>query len=77
MNLTSMYFADISAPIQLRHGTADDSVPIELSLRLKEELEKLNKSVEYFEYKGDNHNISNNVGIAFQRTIDFYKNNLK
>ena len=67
------FLGDISAPIQLQHGTADESVPIELSLRLKEELEKLNKSVEYFEYKGDNHNISNNVGIAFQRTIDFYK----
>ena len=43
---------------------------------LREELEKLNKTVEYFEYAGDDHNISNNVGIAFQRPIDFYKDNL-
>jgi dipeptidyl aminopeptidase/acylaminoacyl peptidase len=71
------FLSDITAPIQLQHGTADDSVPIELSLHLKEELEKLNKSVEYYEYDGDNHNISNNVGIAFQRTIDFYNDNLK
>lgn len=70
------FLGDINAPIQLHHGTADDSVPIELSLRLKEELEKLNKTVEYFEYAGDDHNISNNVGTAFQRTIDFYKDNL-
>lgn len=70
------YLNDIKIPIQLQHGTADDSVPIELSLRLKEELEKLNKSVEYYEYIGDDHNISNNVGTAFQRTIEFYNNNL-
>jgi len=70
------YLSDIQAPIQLQHGTADDSVPIELSLHLNEELKKLNKPVEYYEYAGDNHNISNNVSIAFQRTIDFYNNNL-
>lgn len=70
------FLGDITAPIQLHHGTADGSVPVELSLSLKAELEKLNKKVEYFEYKGDNHNISNNVNTAFQRTIDFYKDNL-
>ncbi|MFW0837541.1 MAG: prolyl oligopeptidase family serine peptidase [Candidatus Komeilibacteria bacterium] len=71
-----LYLSDIQAPIQLQHGTKDDSVPIELSLRLKEELEKLNKSVEYYEYIGDNHDISNNVDIAFQRTVNFYNKNL-
>jgi dipeptidyl aminopeptidase/acylaminoacyl peptidase len=70
------FLEDTSAPIELQHGTADYSVPVELSLRLKEELELLNKSVTYYEYAGDNHNISKNVDIAFQRTIDFYNNNL-
>ena len=67
------YLNDISMPIQLHHGTNDDSVPIELSLRLKEELEKKGKSVEYFEYPGDDHNIGINSGLAWQRTIAFYK----
>jgi len=70
------FLDDISAPIQLQHGTADESVPVELSLRLKEELEKLNKPVEYYEYAGDDHNIASNVSSAFQRTIDFYNNYL-
>ncbi len=67
------YLNDITAPIQLQHSIADNSVPIELSIHLKEELIKLNKIVEYYEYKDDNHNISNNVNIAFQRAIEFYK----
>ena len=67
------FLNDITSPIQLQHGTADHSVPIELSKHLKEELEKLNKIVEYFEYKNDNHNISNNVNTAFKRTIEFYR----
>lgn len=70
------YLNDISMPIQLHHGTNDKSVPIELSLRLKEELEKNGKSVEYFEYPGDDHNIGKNSGLAWQRTIAFYKKHL-
>jgi len=70
------YLNDISAPIQLQHGTNDSSVPIELSRRLKEELEKLDKTVEYYEYPGDNHNIGNNSNTAWQRSIEFFKKNL-
>ena len=75
--LDPYYFLnDISIPIQLQHGTADSSVPIELSIQLKKELEKLNKIVEYYEYPGDDHNISKNSNVAWQRTIDFFKRNL-
>ncbi len=70
------FLNDISAPIQLQHGSADKSVPIELSIRLKEELSKINKQVIYYEYKNDNHNISNNVNTAFKRDIEFYNKNL-
>lgn len=70
------FLSDITAPIQLQHGTRDDSVPIVLSIRLKEALENAGKSVEYFEYAGDDHNIGNNSGRAFERTIDFYRENL-
>jgi len=71
------YFLNyISAPIQLQHGTSDSSVPIELSLSLKKSLEEAGKDVQYFEYPGDNHNISNNVNLAWQRTITFFEQNL-
>jgi dipeptidyl aminopeptidase/acylaminoacyl peptidase len=70
------YLNDIQAPIQLQHGTNDQSVPIELSLSLKRALEQQQKSVEYYEYVGDDHNLSRNVSLAFQRAIDFYRSHL-
>lgn len=70
------YLSDISAPIQLHHGTNDASVPIELSLSLKAELENIGKKVEYFAYPGDDHNIGNNSGLAWTRSIEFFRENL-
>lgn len=70
------FLDDIQAPIEIQHGTEDSSVPIVLSQRLREELEKQGKTVEYYEYEGDNHNISNNVGLAFQRSIEFFRAHL-
>lgn len=70
------FLEDISGPVQLQHGTADASVPVELSVRLKEELERVGQAVEYYEYTGDNHNISKNLSSAWQRTIEFFKKNL-
>lgn len=70
------YLSDISAPIELHHGTEDVSVPIELSIRLNEELGKQGKKVDYFEYAGDDHNIGNNSSLAWQRSIRFFRENL-
>lgn len=71
------YLGDITAPIQLQHGGKDDSVPIELSLSLKKALEQAGKSVEYFDYPSDDHNIGQNSNLAFLRAIEFYNENLK
>lgn len=71
------YLKDITAPIQLHHGTADEEVPIEFSIHLKNELEKAGKTVEFYQYPGDKHNLSGaNFYTAIQRSIDFFKNNL-
>jgi fermentation-respiration switch protein FrsA (DUF1100 family) len=37
------YLEDVSGPIQLHHGTADESVPVEFSQKLKEQLLSANK----------------------------------
>ena len=69
-----LYLSDISGPIQLHHGTADSSVPIELSIHLKTALEKEGKLVELYQYDGANHNFSgNSFGTAMQRSVDFFK----
>jgi dipeptidyl aminopeptidase/acylaminoacyl peptidase len=71
------YLADISGPIQLHHGTADYSVPTELSEILADQLEALGKSVELYTYEDDNHNISTYFSDAMTRTIKFFDRNVK
>ncbi|MCJ7827821.1 alpha/beta fold hydrolase [Patescibacteria group bacterium] len=72
------FLKDISGPIQLHHGTADESVPKELSLHLKEALEEERKIVEYFEYSGADHNLSDpSFSIAMERSVTFFDRYLK
>jgi dipeptidyl aminopeptidase/acylaminoacyl peptidase len=71
------HLAGISGPVQLHHGTADESVPLELSEILYQELQDVGKTAELYTYPGDNHNISNSFGQAMTRTIEFYNRYLK
>jgi uncharacterized protein len=71
------YLADLSGPLQLHHGTADEEVPLEFSQTLAAELQAAGKTYEFYTYEGDNHNISNNFGLAMQRTIAFFDKTLK
>ncbi len=70
------HLQDVGMPIQIQHGTEDESVPVEISRHLRDVLKRENKAVEYFEYEGDDHNISNNVGTAWQRAITFFDRHL-
>ena len=71
------YLSDLSGPLQLHHGTADDSVPVEFSEGLHARLLEIGKAVELYTYKGDNHNISNSFGTAMQRSIQFFDKYVK
>ena len=71
------YLADLSGPLQLHHGTADESVPLEFSQTLYQQLLQAGKTAEYYEYPGDDHNISNSFGAAMGRTIEFFDRYLK
>ena len=71
------YLKDISGPLQLHHGTADESVPLEFSDLLAKEMQAAGRSVEYFKYEGDNHNLSNNLGLALQRSVAFFDQYVK
>jgi dipeptidyl aminopeptidase/acylaminoacyl peptidase len=40
-------------------------------------MEKVGKTVELYTYEGDNHNLSNNLSLALQRSVDFFDKYLK
>lgn len=71
------FVKDISGPIQLHHGTADGEVPLLFSQRLDEALKNAGKPVEFYTYEGDNHNLSNNLNTALQKSVDFFDRYLK
>lgn len=71
------YLADLSGPIQLHHGTADESVPVEFSQDLYQQLTKAGQTTEFYRYEGDNHNLSNSFSEAMLRTIYFYNQFVK
>jgi dipeptidyl aminopeptidase/acylaminoacyl peptidase len=71
------YLSDLSGPIQLHHGTADSSVPVEFSEILQAEMEAVGQPVELYIYDGDNHNLSVNFNTAMQRSIQFFDEYVK
>jgi dipeptidyl aminopeptidase/acylaminoacyl peptidase len=72
------HLADITIPIQLHTGGADEEVPVSFSQNLYASLTKLGKIVEYYNYPGGDHNISSpNFEVAMQRSIDFFNTYLK
>ncbi len=71
------YLADLSGPIQLHHGTADEDVPLDFSIRLAEQIRAAGGQVEFYTYDKDNHNISHNFTQAMTRSIEFFDKLLK
>jgi len=71
------YLQDLSGALQLHHGTADESVPLEFSEILYQQLQDAGKAAELYTYEGDNHNLSNFFSMAMTRTIEFYDRYLK
>jgi len=73
----TQFVKDISTPIQLDVGGSDEEVPVGFSQSLRDELQHAGKTVEYYEYPGDNHNISNNFTLAMQHSLEFFNRYLK
>jgi len=71
------YLKDIQVPVEIQHGLADEEVNPEVSQNLNGKLKALGKTVEYYTYEGDNHNISNNLNTAMQRSIEFFDKYVK
>lgn len=68
----------INSPISLHQGLADTEVDPEWSKELNDELKNEGKTVEYFEYPGQDHNFRNlGWDIISKRTNDFFDKYLK
>jgi dipeptidyl aminopeptidase/acylaminoacyl peptidase len=71
------YLADITAPIQLHHGTGDTEVPLQFSQTLASDLQAAGKPVELYTYAGADHNISQGFTQAMARSVAFFDRYLK
>ncbi len=71
------YLADLSGPLQLHHGTADQTVPLAWSELLYQQVLEAGRPVELYTYEGDDHNISHNLDLALQRSVAFFDRYLK
>jgi len=71
------FLRDITTPVQIDVGGDDEEVPAVWSEHLYQNLKKNGKVVEFYEYSGDNHNISANVELAMQHSLDFFNKYLK
>jgi dipeptidyl aminopeptidase/acylaminoacyl peptidase len=71
------YVGDLSGPIQLHHGAADESVPPVLSELLFHELLAVGVPVELYVYEGDDHDITANFVTAMQLSIEFFDRYVK
>ena len=71
------YLAELSGPIQLHHGTADESVPLEFSTTLQQQIQQSGGTAEFFTYEGDDHNLANFFSLAMTRSIEFFDRYLK
>jgi len=71
------FLQDLAGPVQLHHGTADTSVPVEFSQILYDQITQAGGQAELYLYQGADHNLTAPFTTAMQRTIEFFNRYLK
>jgi len=71
------YLQDLSGPIQLHHGSADSDVPIRFSDLFYRDLITAGQTAEYYQYAGDDHNLSASFDVAMRRSLEFLDAHVK
>ncbi|MBI4789839.1 MAG: S9 family peptidase [Chloroflexi bacterium] len=71
------FLNDLSGPLQLHHGTSDSSVPFAFSETLNQQVIAAGRTVEFYSYRGDDHNLSKNLTTALQRSVAFFDKYVK
>jgi uncharacterized protein len=67
------FLEDITAPIILHQGTADEAVPKKWNDDFVAIMKKLNKDITYYEYSGTDHNLRPAWGTVIARDVAFFK----
>ena len=73
----TFFVVDITAPIQLDAGEADEEVPPAFSQKLYDKLKNAGKTVEIYIYPGNDHNISQSLNLALEHSVNFFDKYLK
>ena len=71
------YLSDLSGPLQLHHGTADEEVPLAFSQNLADAIKAAGGIVEFYTYKDANHNLEQAFTTAMYHTLQFFDRYLK
>jgi len=71
------YLDKVKTPVLINHGTADESVPIEWSERLNDNLKAKGKEVTFYQYPGERHEFGPAWPLVMQRTVTFFDKYLK
>lgn len=78
------YISNITAPMQIHQGSADDAIPLEWTRGFVKNIKKHYSNiednpptVEYYEYPGADHNLQPGWNTVVERNIEFFRTNLK
>lgn len=71
------FINNAAAPVEVHHGTADKSVPIEWSQKLAKMLKDNGKEVSLYTYAGEKHEFINQWTLVMKLTVEFFDSRLK
>lgn len=71
------YFADISAPVQIHHGTADAEISLRFSEKIYDAFIRNGKKAEFFKYPNEDHDFTKTWLIAMERSLQFFDKYVK
>lgn len=71
------YFSDVSAPVQLHHGTEDFDVPPLFSEKMFQTLRQFKKQVEFYRYPQEGHEFVDAWELAAERSLQFFDRYVK
>ena len=70
------YLESIDVPVYVHHGTLDESVPFEWSIPFRSRLDAAGVEYSFFEYPGENHNISRSFYRILDADMEFFRSQM-